>query len=53
VFKSKTNSLPTQFDNYVKKITQIYKKCTRLSNQDKYFIPYFKTSKEDFGGTEL
>jgi len=45
VFKSKTNSLPRQFDNYLKEITQVYKKCTRSSNQDKYFTPYFKTSK--------
>jgi len=25
VFKSKTNSLPTQLDNYLKEITQVYK----------------------------
>jgi len=40
VFKSKTNSLPTQLDNYLKEITQVYKKGTKSSNQDKYFIQY-------------
>ena len=45
VFKFKMKTLPAQFSKYFCEVSSVYKRPTRASTQNNYFMPFLKKSK--------
>lgn len=45
VFKFKSLALPAQFRHYFTALKNVYQRSSRATNQNKYFIPFIRTSK--------
>ena len=46
MYKYSTNKLPAGMNNLFQETSQVHTKCTRTVNQNNYFIPLYRTNRQ-------